>query len=79
MAAEIFMGLPSILPRKPALTELVNDKLKNICQIEHSHHRSIFNFLVKLLAGVLAYAYHQKKPSLDLDFKDWPTRPHAIF
>lgn len=29
----------------------VNDHLKNMCQIEHSRHRSVFNFLVNLMAG----------------------------
>ncbi len=79
MAAEIYMGLPWRLPRKRALTELVNDKLKNICQIEHSHHRSMFDFLVKLLAGLWADSYHDKKQSLDLEFKDWATQPPTRF
>lgn len=79
MASEIFTGLPWILPRKPALSESVNDKLKNICQIEHSHHRSMFDFLVNLLAGLVVYTYQHKKPSLDLEFKDWQTRRDTIF
>jgi Transposase DDE domain len=79
MAAEIYMGLPWRLPRKRALTELVNDKLKNIYQIEHSHHRSIFDFLVNILAGLRAYTYHDKKQNLDLEFKDWQTLPPARF
>lgn len=37
-----------ILLRKRALVESVNDELKNICQIEHSRHRSFANFLAKL-------------------------------
>jgi hypothetical protein len=37
-----------ILLRKRAMIESVNDQLKNICQVEHSRHRSRFNFLVKL-------------------------------
>jgi hypothetical protein len=35
-----------LLLRKPALIETVNDQLKNISQIEHSRHRSPFNFFV---------------------------------
>ena len=34
-----------ILLRKRALVETVNDELKNICQIEHTRHRSLENFL----------------------------------
>ena len=44
--------------------------LKNISQIEHPRHRSPFNFLVNLLAGLVAYRYQPKKLSLDLDHKD---------
>jgi predicted ATPase len=51
--------IDKILLRKRALIESVNDQLKNICQIEHSRHRSVFNFLVNLLAGIVAYTYSQ--------------------
>ena len=46
-----------ILLRKRAVIESVNDHLKNMCQIEHSRHRSGFNFLVNLMAGLAAYTY----------------------
>jgi hypothetical protein len=55
-----------ILLRKRAIIESVNDFLKNICQIEHSRHRSPVNFLVNLLAGLIAYDFIPKKPSLHL-------------
>jgi len=48
------------------LIETVNDQLKNICQIEHTRHRSKINFLVNLLAALIAYIYQEKKPSLNL-------------
>ena len=35
-----------ILLRKRAVIESVNDILKNICQVEHSRHRSAVNFIV---------------------------------
>ena len=53
-----------ILLRKRSIIETVNDQLKNISQIEHTQHRSPQNFLVNLLAGLLAYAHQPKKPSL---------------
>jgi hypothetical protein len=39
-----------LLLRKRAIIESVNDKLPNICQIEHTRHRSPVNFLVHLLS-----------------------------
>lgn len=38
-----------ILLRKRAIIESVNDQLKNICQIQHTRHRSVWNFLINLL------------------------------
>jgi Transposase DDE domain len=56
-----------LLLRKRAIIESINDQLKNICQIEHTRHRSPMNFLVHLLAGLIAYCHQPKKPSLVRD------------
>lgn len=56
-----------LLLRKRAIIESINDQLKNVCQIEHTRHRSPLNFLVHLLAGLTAYCHQPKKPSLHLD------------
>lgn len=56
-----------LLLRKRAIIETIYDQLKNICQIEHSRHRSPVHFLVTLVAGLIAYCHQPKKPSLDLD------------
>ncbi len=53
-----------LLLRKRVLIETINDQLKNVSQIEHSRHRSPANFLVNVLAGLLAYCHQPKKPSL---------------
>jgi Transposase DDE domain len=53
-----------LLLRKRAIVECVNDQLKNISQIEHSRHRSVVNFMVNLMCGLIAYARQPKKPSL---------------
>lgn len=58
-----------ILLRKRSIIETVNDFLKNICQIEHTRHRSPVNFLVNLVAGVAAYSFLPKKPSLNVQLK----------
>lgn len=72
-------SIDKILLLKRAIIESVNDYLKNICQIEHSRHRSPLNFLVNLLAGLVAYTYLEKKPSLDLDSNGFPALSPAAF
>jgi hypothetical protein len=59
--------IDKLLLRKRSLIETINDQLKNICQIEHSRHRSIFNFMVNMLAGLIAYTHMEKKPRLNFD------------
>jgi IS5 family transposase len=71
--------IDKILLRQRSLIETVNDQLKNICQIEHSRHRSGWNFLVNLAAGLIAYTYQPKLPSLDLQPKGLPALPAALF
>jgi hypothetical protein len=58
-----------MLLRKRSLIETVNDQLKNISNIEHTRHRSLWNFLGNLAAGLIAYTWKEKKPSLNLNFK----------
>lgn len=53
--------------RKRALIETVNDQLKNICQIEHTRHRSFNNFLANMISALVAYSFLPKKPSLNID------------
>jgi hypothetical protein len=66
MRAQLLQATDKLLLRKRALIESVNDQLKNICQIEHTRHRSPYNFLVHLLCGLIAYCHQPKKPSLHL-------------
>ena len=56
-----------LLLRKRVFIESIIDQLKNISQIEHSRHRSPLNFVVHLVAGLLAYSHQDKKPGLHLD------------
>lgn len=53
--------------RKRCIIETINDELKNICQIEHSRHRSFANFLSNMIAGLIAYCILPKKPSIKLE------------
>lgn len=66
-----------ILLRKRAVIETVNDELKNICQIEHSRHRSFGNFLSNLVAGLIAYSFFLKKPSIKFEVEK--TNQIALF
>ena len=52
--------------RKRALIEIVNDELKNICQVEHTRHRSFDNFITDLLSVLITYSFFDKKPSINL-------------
>ncbi len=54
------------LLRKRAIIESIIDQLKNISQIEHTRHRSLANFMVNLLSGLVAYCHQAKKPSLNI-------------
>ena len=53
-----------ILLRKRSIIETINDQLKNISDIEHSRHRSVGNFLINILCGLIAYTHQPKKPSI---------------
>ena len=54
-----------LLLRKRAIIETVNDKLKNIAQIEHSRHRCFDNFIVNILGAIAAYCMFPKKPCIN--------------
>jgi len=58
----------NILLRKRALIETINDELKNICQVEHSRHRSVVNFFTNLISGLIAYSFLPKKPAIKCHF-----------
>ena len=52
------------LLKRRVLIETVFDELKNLCQIEHTRHRSVFGFMSNLLAGLIAYCHQSHKPTL---------------
>jgi Transposase DDE domain len=58
--------LDCLLLRKRALIESVGEQLKHVCQIAHTRHRSLHNASVHLLAALVAYTWHEHKPSLHL-------------
>lgn len=58
-----------IILRKRAIIETINDELKNICQIEHTRHRSLANFISNLIGGLTAYTFLPKKPSINIELE----------
>ena len=56
--------------RKRAIIETIFDQLKNICQVEHSRHRSVANYFNNIFAALIAYNFKDRKPSLRNNFVD---------
>ncbi len=65
------------LLRKRSLIETVFDPLKNLSQIAHTRHRSPGNFIVNLLAGIVAYCPAPSKPELDVTYSN-SQPPHSL-
>lgn len=70
--------IDKIMLRKRSLIETVNDQLKNISQISHSRHRSVLNFMVNIIAGLIAYTHQEKKPSLNLLDDEYSLLPSTL-
>lgn len=66
MKNKFISSFDKIMLRKRAIIETINDQLKNISQIEHTRHRSVWNFYTNVVAGLIAYTYQEKKPNLQL-------------
>jgi hypothetical protein len=67
MKNSLMLMSDKILLRKRSVIEIVNDELKNICQVEHSRHCSVANFFTNLIAGIIAYQFLPKKPLIKFD------------
>ena len=65
-----------LLLRKRSVIETVNDELKNICQVEHTSHRSVAGFIVNIMSAIAAYSFFPKKPSIKMDIEE--TNPQTI-
>lgn len=64
MKNKLMPFIDKLLLRKRALIESVNAQFKNVFQIEHSRHRSIWNFMVNTLGALAAYCLQPKKPTI---------------
>jgi hypothetical protein len=49
-----------IMFRKRSIIETVNDELNNICEVEHTRHRAVHNFVMNLISALAAYCFFDK-------------------
>jgi hypothetical protein len=76
MQSKALSNEEKLLLRKRSVIETVNDELKNICQVEHTRHRSISGFLLNIMGALAAYSFFPKKPSIKKDIEE--TNPRLI-
>ena len=67
-----------IMLRKRSVIETINDQLKNICEVEHSRHRAVHNFVMNLISALAAYCFFDKKPAIRFQ-RGLPTGQIALF
>lgn len=65
MKNRLMLVSDKLLLRKRYIIETINDQLKNQSQIEHSRHRSPLNFVINVLAGLIAYMWQPIKPAIN--------------
>jgi IS5 family transposase len=70
MKAQLLNMKDKLLLRKRVIIESIIDQLKNNSQIEHTRHRSPWNFMVNMISGLIAYTFQDKKPSLKMSAKE---------
>ena len=78
MKNKLMYTFDKIMLRKRAIIETIHDQLKNISQIEHTRHRSPVNFMVNVIAALIAYTHREKKPSLNIRANDFAGLPAII-
>jgi len=66
MKPRVLAAFDKLLLRKRSIIETINDQIKNIFDLEHSRHRSLTNYMINVVASLVAYSYQEKKPSLNI-------------
>ncbi len=66
MKKQLIDSFDKLLLRKRSIIETINDQLKNICDLGHSRHRSLNNYMTSIIASLVAYSCQEKTPTLDL-------------
>jgi hypothetical protein len=67
-----------IMLRKRSIIETINDELKNICEVEHTRHRAVHNFVMNLISALAAYCFFDKKPTIRCEM-ELPTGQRSLF
>lgn len=78
MKNSLMLMQDKIMLKKRAVIESVNDQLKNICQVEHTRHRSFENFIINTLSAIAAYSFLDKKPSINTKYEIVEERMLAV-
>ena len=68
-----------IMLRKRFVIGCINDMLKNTAKLVHSRHRSINNFLMNLVAALVAYCFCDNKPEALQGYTIEHTKQLALF
>ena len=76
MKSKALSNEEKLLLHKRSVIETVNDELKNMCQVEHTRHRSVSGFLLNIISAIAAYSFFPKKPSIKKDIEE--TNPKLI-
>jgi hypothetical protein len=64
MKKQVLEPAKKYLLSKRGVVESAIDQLKALLHIQHTRHRSILNYQVNILAGLMAYIFKPKKPSV---------------
>jgi hypothetical protein len=70
MKPRVLAAFDKLLLPKRCIIETINNPPKNIFNLEHSQHRSLSNYMINIVAGLVAYSYQDKLPSLNIARKD---------
>ena len=65
MKSEPLSDFDAIMLKKRMVIESVIGQLKNLCQLQHTRHRSLLKFQVNAVAAWIAYTHQVKKPSVN--------------
>jgi hypothetical protein len=55
--------------RKRGIIESVFNILELICNIEHTRHRSVWNFMSYICSAIVAYSFIDNKPTIEKNYK----------
>lgn len=66
MEEKIFSPFEKFFLAQRSIIETIIDQLKALCQIEHTRHRKPNNFIMSLIAGLMAYMFRPRKPAIKM-------------